>query len=112
MIQEFTFDGEGWKILHEFEGWRTGLLRYSERFAKLSEMEKHLKSDEAFVLLQGEATLYTENEERKMKPLVLYNIPKGIFHHIVLSKDAVVFVVENSNTVRENTEKWYMKGEN
>ncbi len=108
MIEAMTYTGEGWKVLKEFEGWKIGSLRYCERFSKLTEMECHLKTDEVFVLLEGEAVLYTETEEIVMEKGVLYNIPKGEWHHIVVSKDALVLVIENSNTSKTNTKKRYL----
>lgn len=107
-METMIHTGEGWKVLKEFGGWKIGYLRYHKRFSKLSEMERHLETDEVFVLLAGEATLYTENESTVMKKSVLYNIPKGEWHHIVVSKDATVLVVENSNTSKVNTEKRFM----
>lgn len=105
MIEKYRFCGEDFKTLMQFEGWKIGFLRYSERFSKLSELERHLMSSEAFVLLEGSAILYTGNETCKMERCVLYNIPQGEWHHITVSGDATVMVVENSNTSRENTEK-------
>ena len=107
MIEQITYTGEGFKAVKEFEGWRIGYLHYSERFSAFTEMEKHLESDEVHVLLEGNAKLYTDQECREMKKNVVYNIPKGVWHHIVVSEDATVLVVENSNTTRENTEKQY-----
>ncbi len=105
MIEKSEFSGEDFKVVHQFEGWKIGFLRYSDRFSKFDVLERHLLTDEIFVLLEGEATLYTENEKCEMKKCMLYNIPKGEWHHIVVSEDATVMVVENSNTLKENTEK-------
>lgn len=97
--------GEGFQVLKEFEGWKIGYLRYNDRFSKFDQFERHLETDEVFMLLEGVATLYTEDEECVMEKHVLYNIPKGVWHHIVVSEDATVLVVENSNTTKDNTEK-------
>lgn len=97
--------GEGFQVLKQFEGWKIGYLRYDDRFSKFDQLERHLETDEVFVLLEGEATLYTEEESCVMEKSVLYNIPKGVWHHIVVSEDATVLVVENSNTTKDNTEK-------
>lgn len=64
---------------------------------------------EAFVLLDGSAVLYTENEKIQMQKCTLYNIPKGEWHHITVSENATVMVAENSNTSRDNTEKKLLK---
>ncbi len=104
-MEALIHKGEGFQVLKEFEGWKIGYLRYSDRFSKFDQLERHLETDEVFVLLEGEATLYTEDEKCFMEKNVLYNIPKGVWHHIVVSEDATVMVVENSNTTKENTEK-------
>jgi mannose-6-phosphate isomerase-like protein (cupin superfamily) len=108
MIEELSFNGEGWKVLIESGEWKIGMLRKNDRFSSFSELERHLLTDEAFVLLAGNATLYTESESVEMKPLTVYNIPAGIWHHIVVSDEASVLVIENRNTSKENTQKKYL----
>lgn len=103
MIEKFKFDGEGFAAIMQFENWRIGFLRYAERFSKFDCFEKHHETDEAFVLLEGKATLYTQDEKNDMEKCVVYNIPKGEWHHITVSEDATVMVVENSDTNSENT---------
>ena len=105
MIEQYVFSGEDFKVMMSFEGWKIGFLRYSERFSRFAQMERHMKTDEAFVLLSGEATLYTENEIMPMQKNIVYNIPKGEWHHITVSRDATVMVVENSDTCMDNTER-------
>ena len=105
MIDKITYIHDGFQVLKEFEGWKIGFLRYCERFSSCTEMERHLETDEVFVLLEGNATLYTEEEICTMRRSILYNIPKGVWHHIVVSEDATVLVIENSNTSKANTQK-------
>ena len=76
MIQKFNFDGEDFKVMMRFENWKIGFLRYSERFSKFNQLERHTETDEAFVLLDGSAMLYTETEKIQMQRCTLYNIPK------------------------------------
>ena len=109
MIEKFKFDGEDFKVAMQFENWKIGLLRYSDRFSKFDRLERHLFTDEAFILLDGEAVLYTDTEEERMQKCVVYNIPKAVFHHIVVSKDATVMVVENASTCDDNTEIKFIK---
>lgn len=105
MIEQFEFTGEDFKTVMESDGWKVGFLRYSQRFSEFKQLERHLKTDEVFVLLEGRAVLYTEDESCEMKKCTLYNIPKGVWHHITVSRDATVMVVENRDTSAENTEK-------
>ena len=104
MIDKYKFTGQDFASVLTFENWKIGLLRYSERFSKFDRLERHLLTDEAFILLDGSATLYSETEKVEMEKCVVYNFKKGEWHHITVSKDATVMVVENSNTSSENTE--------
>lgn len=106
-MEIFDFYNEGFKAVLEFEGWKIGLLRYSERFSEFKMIERHLETDEAFVLLEGEATLYEEENTYKMEKCKVYNVKKGLWHHIVVSENATVLIVENSNTTTDNTERKY-----
>ncbi len=106
-------NGEAWKVGAQFEGWLVGLLAYGEKFSKFSMLERHNQTEEAFVLVKGEATLYTADKdikvtEYKMEQGALYNVAKGEWHHIVVSEDALVVVVENSNTAKENSDYLYL----
>lgn len=104
MIEKYHFHGEDFKAVLEYESWKIGLLRYSERFSKFSRLERHNLTDEAFILLEGNATLYTDTDSEVMQIGVVYNIKKGVWHHIVVDQDTTVMVVENANTSDENTD--------
>ncbi len=98
-----------WEVGAQFEGWLVGLLSYGERFSKFSMLERHNKTEEAFILVKGEATLYIADKdikvtEYKMEQGAVYNVAKGEWHHIVVSRDALVVVVENSDTSSENSD--------
>ena len=110
MIEVKDYRGEGFLPLVDFEAWRVAVLRCNERFSALTTCERHFETDEVFVLLEGQATLYAWDEKGAMQALKMedckvYNVPRGTWHHIVVSRDATVLVVENSNTVKENTER-------
>ena len=107
MINVGVHTDAGFKVMVESGEWKVGMLRYNERFSRLGEMERHMLTDEVFVLLSGRATLYTDIEEKRMEEGVVYTIPAAVWHHIVVSSDACVIVVENRNTSIENTEKKY-----
>ena len=107
MIKVFSHASDGFKVAVESGEWKVGVLRYNQRFSCLGEMERHMLTDEVFVLVSGSATLYTEDEEKRMEQGVVYTIPATVWHHIVVSEDATVLVVENRNTSIENTEKKY-----
>lgn len=114
MIQESLvaitgFQGEDFKRLVEYGEWSVAFLRYAERFSRLIYFERHLLTDEVFVLLNGSATLFIRTDdgiqEICMEKEKVYNVRCGVWHQINVSKDATVLVVENRNTTKENTEK-------
>ena len=107
MIRIGVHTDGGFKVMVESGEWKVGMLRYNERFSRLSEMERHLLTDEVFILLSGSATLYTDGETIKMEVGTVYTVPQEVWHHIVVSEDASVVVVENRNTSIENTEQKY-----
>ena len=109
MIEIYEHSGEGYLPLIDFQSWRVAILRYNKRFCKLTGLERHLETDEVFVLLEGDATLVAgepgNTTEYKMERNKIYNIPKGVWHHIIVTPDAYVLIVENSDTSVENTER-------
>ena len=104
MIEKYEYNGEDYKTVMGYGSWRIGLINYSERFSKFCALERHLETDEAFILLDGKATLYTDTERVEMQKRIVYNIPKGVWHHVVMSEDATVMVVENIDTDMSNSE--------
>jgi len=56
--------------------------------------------------MEGSAQLiFNEDKERMtMEKNKLYNVPKGMWHNIKVSQDAVLLIFENENTSRENTD--------
>ncbi len=106
----FEFTGTDFQRLTSFDGWAIGFVRYGERFSKLGELERHMETDEAFVLLEGSGTLYEQDEdgnlnEFPMEKCRVYMVTKGVWHHVTVSHDATIMVVENSNTSKANSEK-------
>lgn len=101
-----AYDGEGYRAMIRFGGWRVALLRYAENFDRISYLERHLNTDEVFVLLEGQATLLigAAAEEERMRPGLLYRVGQGVWHNIRVSRDARVLVVENDDTSKDNSE--------
>ncbi len=109
MIDIKEYNGQDYATVIETEDWVIGLLKKSDRFSDFKVLERHNLTDEVFVLLDGEATLYVSEdglkiEEYKMKKNTVYNIHKGVWHHVVVSDDATVLIVENTGTNDENTD--------
>ncbi len=106
MIDIYKPHGDGYQVQHRFGGWRVAYLCYAEKFDRITYLERHLETDEIFVLLQGEATLLIgENAQRvAMEKGQMYNVPKATWHNIRVSRDAQVLIVENEDTGKHNSE--------
>lgn len=107
------FDGEGYAPLVAYNGWRVAMVNYCERLREenIVRVERHLKTDEIFILLSGEATLHI-GKELKRYPLALgkiYNVKCGEWHCITMKPGAKVAIVENDDTSDANSEKYYFK---
>lgn len=107
-IEILEHTGEGYLRLVDNAKWTVAGLNWATRFdaSGLTRLERHNLTDEVFVLLRGEATLLVGADavRVRMEPLKLYNIPAGTWHNILVSKDARVLVVENSDTSKANTD--------
>ena len=105
-VEVYKYDGEGYNPTMHFETWRVAFLNYGERFKEVKYIERHMETDEVFVLLEGKATLYIDEDMKpvEMEKNKIYNITKATWHAITADKDAKVLIVENDNTVEENSE--------
>lgn len=113
LLEVKTFSGEGYKPLIDYNCWRVAYLRYIQDMHPdyIDFVEKHLDTDEVFVLMEGQAVLFLGEGDRdltelipvKMQPYVLYNVKQAAFHTIVMSFDATVLLVENRDTASENS---------
>jgi ureidoglycolate hydrolase len=116
-----TYTKEGYKPLIDFNCWRVAYLNYIDELnpENISYLEKHLETDEVFVLLKGEGILFIgagdeshpEITAHRMEPCKLYNVKMGAWHNIVLSKDATILLVENKDTEEGNSAYYHFSKE-
>lgn len=106
-IYEYKDKKYGYVPLIINKQWMVARLRYQEEqnINNIKFLERHKETDEAFILTEGIAVLITalnincgKYEYTFMDKGVVYNIPKNIWHNIILSEDADVIIVENENT--------------
>ena len=106
-------EGAGYKPLVDYESWRVAILNYAPELevSAIARMQRHNETDEVFVLLAGRCLLFTgeggDRVERvfaeDLKPGLVYNVRRGVWHHHTLSRDAKVLVVENRDTTYDNS---------
>mgnify|MGYP000893395948 FL=1 len=102
-----------YKPLVDYQSWRVALMNYTDDLTpdKINRMQKHTETDEVFVLMAGRCILFLgEGEETvtqvhavDMEPYKLYNVKRSVWHSHTFSKDARVLIVENRDTVVENS---------
>lgn len=111
MLEVYEWSGEGFKPLVFADGWQAALLNWEPLFDRrnLDEIERHNHSDEVFVLLRGRASLFTRRAGGalaavEMEAGKIYNVPAGVWHNLVATRDASFLIVENRDTHVHDTE--------
>ena len=102
-----------YRPLIDYQSWRVALMNYTTDLLpeKINRMQKHLETDEVFVLLTGHCILFigeggeavTKIHAVDMELYKLYNVKKGAWHSHTFSKDARVLIVENRDTMDTNS---------
>ena len=114
LLEIRDYDGDGYKPLIDYGAWRVAFLRYLDDLHpdRINSMERHIETDEVFVLLKGRGVLIMggngaevgEIYSQAMENGKLYNVKQLAWHTILLSPDATVLLVENCDTDRHNSE--------
>ena len=108
------FNGEGYSPLVSYNGWRVAIANACDRVLEenIYKIERHLNTDEVFILLQGEAVLHVGREmcRMPMEKGKIYTVKCGEWHCISMKQNTKVIIVENDDTGTENTEYFYFKG--
>ena len=110
-IEIYEYHGAGYKPLAYSQDWMVALLNYEDIMGldKALDIERHVQSDEVFILLEGRAAFYLVAEGQplqvtELKPGLVYNVIKGTWHNLLATKDAVFAIVENRDTDVFDTE--------
>lgn len=113
-METIKFEENGFMPLVYFKGWRVAVLNFFDMVSKekFYRVERHMETDEVFVLLKGQAYLIVgdDNEKMldvrliKMEECTIYNIKQNVWHHIIMSEDCSVLIVEEADTSLENSE--------
>ena len=106
-ILNYEFNGEGMQRVFENEKWTVGIKNWkpANDVTGIDCLERHNKTDELFVLVEGSCTLVYANETEgglefgavKMEKDKVYNIP-------ATCKDTKMILIEDSNTSMENSD--------
>ncbi len=113
-IQKFEYRGEGLARVYENPKWMVGIKNWkpANDMAGIDCLERHNETDELFILLSGGCTLLSAEEgpgglvleATRMEPMKVYNIPRGLWHNTVTTKEVKLILVEDSATGAANSE--------
>ena len=113
-ILNYEFNGEGMQHVFENEKWTVGIKNWkpANDVTGIDCLERHNKTDELFVLVEGSCTLVYANETEggldfgavKMEKDKVYNIPATLWHNTITCKDTKMILIEDSNTSMENSD--------
>ncbi|MFN3333853.1 MAG: hypothetical protein ACK47M_15200 [Caldilinea sp.] len=92
-----------------FDGWKVAMLRYCDVVAPetFHRVERHWNTNEVFILTAGRADLIlldeadgapTKSHVIPMQPNVAYNVRQSVWHHVVMSLDAHIVLIERAET--------------
>jgi hypothetical protein len=108
LIEIREYQGPGFLPQILASNWQVAILNYApeEIPENIRKVDRHLQTDEAFVLLSGQAILIAAQETKTgltfvcetMLPEKIYNIPHNVWHNIVLNQTAKVLIIENRDT--------------
>jgi len=113
-ITVYEFAGEGMQRVFENEKWTVGIKNWkpANDVTGIDCLERHNKTDELFVLVEGACTLAYANESNEglefgavnMQPNKVYNIPATLWHNTITQKDTKMILIEDSNTSMNNSD--------
>jgi mannose-6-phosphate isomerase-like protein (cupin superfamily) len=108
LIETYLHEEEGFNPFFIRDNWQVAQLNYtpSQDIYGIDKVERHLQTDEVFILISGSAILIAAEPGDDffsfqctcMKIGITYNIPVNVWHNIAMTKDAVLIIVEKSNT--------------
>lgn len=115
MIKEYEKNKDGFNVVMKSPLWQMAIVTYENQYddENKEKIARHMTTDEAFVLVDGTATLYTVDENDCLEGVPLeknkiYVVEKGTWHSLVLSKDALAVAVENADVRVEDTERRHL----
>lgn len=114
LLEIKEYKEEGYKPVVDYGAWRVAILNFINELLpeNIGFMSKHDETDEVFVLLRGNCILLIgEGNEMKITKLYakdmvsykIYNVKRGVWHNHVLSRDAMILIVENQDTTESNS---------
>lgn len=109
-IEQYTYEGDGLQLVFDKGEWVVGIKNYKSAndIENLKIFERHNKTDEQFILLQGSCTLLVLDGQQvvglKMETGKVYNIPTSIWHTTIMKPGTKMVLIERSGTSLDNSD--------
>jgi mannose-6-phosphate isomerase-like protein (cupin superfamily) len=110
-LQTLSWEGTGYQPLLRTDGWMASLMNWEDSMGpeRALSIERHSNSDEVFILLQGKAAFYLIEGDSllrvvEMERYMLYNVPRGVWHNTLATRDVKFAIIENDGTDKTGTE--------
>lgn len=110
VLQVFEYTGEGYSPLVFSHDWQTAILNWEPAAdaTSLHEIERHVRSDEVFVLCRGKGAFVIMEEDGlrivEAIPGTVYNVHMGTWHTVIGDRGSSWIIVENRDTHIHDTE--------
>lgn len=111
-LEIHEYNDAGYRPLIYSAGWMVALMNWDTKMAvkNAARIERHVRTDEVFILLRGKAAFYVDEGEGglrvvEMLPGKLYNIPRSIWHNTLATTDVQFAIIENRDTDKMDTEE-------
>lgn len=113
-IDVLSLESVGYKPIDSYQNWLVAVLNYTDEYLpqNIETLQKHVETDEIFVLLSGNCVLYCGGNDKdalgeitavQLETKKLYNVKRGTWHSHSLSKDGSMLIVENKDTTDDNS---------
>ncbi|HNW86940.1 MAG TPA: hypothetical protein PLP25_00855 [Candidatus Limiplasma sp.] len=107
-VSEHT--GAGFAPLVSFGEWRIAVCNATEA-ERLTAVQRHLETDEAFILLAGAGAMLVADGENdvetahwvRMEPMRVYNVRRNVWHAHMAEAGSSLLIVENADTGDANS---------
>ena len=118
MVLESKAERSGFQLTCNKADFKCAFITSSSQYGygRVNILKRHNESDEVFTLISGKASLLTgepgkaEYVTTELEKGVAYCVEAGTWHHLAVTEDALVFVVENSGVSSENTDAITVEG--
>ena len=110
MLEKRNNENAGFDLIFKNDTFKCAFITHSPLYSygEISEMKRHNKTDEIFVLLEGAATMLTLEDgvfkEEVLSRNAAYNVVAGTWHYLAVSPEGKLFVTECADTDRTNTD--------